>query len=61
MLKIDNFYFVVKDIEQSIKVYSKLLGKDPSNITGKRWADWENENNKIFFGLISSDEQVVNL
>ena len=52
-MKIDNFYFVVKDIEKSIKFYSILLEKPPTNIIGDRWADWENENNQIYFGLIS--------
>lgn len=54
-LKIDNFYFVVEDIEKSINFYSQLLGKNPTNITEKRWADWENEDNHIYFGLISKD------
>ncbi len=52
-MEIDNFYFVVEDIEKSIKFYSSLLGKEPSNITEDRWADWENENNQIYFGIIS--------
>ena len=47
MMKIDNFYFVVENIENSIKFYSKLLEKEPTTITENRWADWENENNKI--------------
>lgn len=54
-MKIDNFYFVVSDIEKSIEFYSILLNKQPSNIIGKRWADWENENNQIYFGLISRE------
>lgn len=32
-MKIDNFYFVVEDIKKSIKFYSLLLDKQPSNIT----------------------------
>ncbi len=54
-MKIDNFYFVVENIELSIKFYSKLLGKKPTNITNNRWADWENENNQIYFGIISKE------
>ena len=54
-MKIDNFYFVVRNIEKSVEFYSKLLDKKPSNILEKRWADWENENNQIYFGLISKD------
>ena len=54
-MKIDNFYFVVSDIEKSIEFYSILLNKQPTNIIGKRWADWENENNQIYFGLISRE------
>lgn len=54
-MKIDNFYFVVEDIKKSIKFYSLLLEKRPSNITENRWADWENENNQICFGIISKD------
>ena len=42
-MKIDNFYFVVENIEKSIIFYSKLLDKKPTNITGNRWADWEND------------------
>ena len=54
-MKIDNFYFVVSDIEKSIEFYSTLLNKQPSNIIGTRWADWGNENNQIYFGLISRE------
>lgn len=54
-MKIDNFYFVVSDIKKSIMFYSTLLSKQPSNITEGRWADWENENNQIYFGLISKE------
>ena len=53
LIKIDNFYFVVKDIKKSIDFYTKLLGKKPTNITENRWADWENENNQVYFGIIS--------
>lgn len=52
-MKIDNFYFVVKDIKNSIEFYSKILEKEPTNITENRWADWENENKQIYFGIIS--------
>lgn len=54
-MRIDNFYFVVENMEQSIKFYSTLLGKQPSHITETRWADWENENNQIYFGLINKN------
>ena len=53
LIKIDNFYFVVKDVKKSIDFYTKLLGKEPTNITENRWADWENENNQVYFGIIS--------
>lgn len=52
-MKIDNFYFVVEDIEKSIQFYSKLLNQMPTNITEDRWTDWENKNNQIYFGIIS--------
>ncbi len=52
-MKIDNFYFVVDNIEKSIKFYSQLLNEEPSNITENRWADWNNTNNQIYFGIIS--------
>ena len=52
-MKLDNYYFVVSDIEKSIEFYSALLEKQPTNITGTRWADWENETNQIYFGVIS--------
>lgn len=54
-MKFDNFYFVVEDIESSIIFYSKLFGKDPTNIINDRWADWENKNNQIYFGIISRE------
>ena len=54
-MKIDNFYFVVEDIEKSIEFYEKLLGNKSTNIIEKRWADWENENNQIYFGIISKE------
>ena len=53
LIRIDNFYFVVKDIKKSIDFYTKLLGKKPTNITENRWADWKNENNQVYFGIIS--------
>lgn len=52
-MKIDNFYFVVEDIEKSIKFYTEILESEPTNVTDGRWADWSNENNQIYFGLIS--------
>ncbi len=52
-MKIDNFYFVVKNVGLSIKFYTELLEKEPTTITEDRWADWENENNQIYFGIIS--------
>ena len=52
-MRIDNFYFVVENIEKSIEFYSKLLENNPSTIRENRWADWENEDNKIYFGIIS--------
>ena len=53
MIKIDNFYFVVEDINKSINFYTKLFDKKPTNTTEDRWADWENEDNKVYFGIIS--------
>lgn len=60
-MKIDNFYFVVENIAESIKFYSKLLNKNPTNIIEDRWADWENENNQIYFGLISKEASETKL
>lgn len=54
-MKIDNFYFVVENIEKSIEFYSNLLNKKPTNIIENRWADWSNENNQIYFGIISNE------
>lgn len=54
-MEIDNFYFVVEDIEKSIDFYTKLFNKKPTNVTGNRWEDWENENNQIYFGIISKE------
>ena len=52
-MKIDNFYFVVEDITKSINFYTKLFEEEPTNVTENRWADWQNEDNKIYFGIIS--------
>lgn len=60
-MKIDNFYFVVKDLEKSIQFYSELLNKKPTNMRESRWADWENENNQIYFGIISKEASECNL
>ena len=38
MIKIDNFYFVVEDINKSINFYTKLFDKKPTNTTEDRWA-----------------------
>lgn len=54
-MRIDNFYFVVENIVKSVQFYSELLNKKPTNITGNRWADWGNENNQIYFGIISRE------
>lgn len=61
MMKIDNFYFVVEDLERAIKFYSKLLEQEPTNINGNRWADWENRDNNIYFGIISKIANECNL
>lgn len=52
-MRIDNFYFIVESIEKSIEFYTKLLEKKPTTITENRWADWKNENNTAYFGIIS--------
>lgn len=54
-MKIDNFYFVVKDINKSIEFYNKLLEMKPTTVTSNRWADWNNLDNQIYFGIISED------
>lgn len=38
MIKIDNFYFVVENIEKSVEFYTALLNQKPTNITEKRRA-----------------------
>ena len=53
ILKIDNFYFVVKDLSKSIEFYTKIFEEKPTNIVENRWADWKNEDGKIYFGIIS--------
>ena len=60
-MKIDNFYFVVENISKSIDFYSKLLDSRPTNITENRWADWENKNNQIYFGIISKEASQCDL
>lgn len=60
-MKIDNFYFVVEDVEKSITFYSKLFNKKPTNVINNRWADWENENNQIYFGIISKEASEMEL
>lgn len=52
-MKIDNFYFVVKDLNKSIDFYTEIFEEKPTNIIENRWADWENEDGKIYFGIIS--------
>lgn len=54
-MKIDNFYFVVEDLEKSINFYRELLDEEPTTITDNRWADWKNTNNQIYFGIISTE------
>lgn len=54
-MKIDNFYFVVEDIEKSINFYRELLDEKPTTITDNRWADWKNTNNQVYFGIISTE------
>ena len=39
MIKIDNFYFVVEDINKSINFYTKLFEKEPTNITNQKYID----------------------
>ena len=38
MIKIDNFYFVVENIEKSVEFYTTLLNQKPTNITKNRRA-----------------------
>ena len=38
MIKIDNFYFVVENIEKSVEFYTTLLNQKPTNITENRRA-----------------------
>ena len=62
-MRIDNFYFVVEDITKAIKFYSKLFEEEPTNITENRWADWQNRDNRTYFGIISveatGDKRVI--
>ena len=32
-------------------VAKAIFEKETTNITENRWADWENENNKVYFGI----------
>ena len=57
-MRIDNFYFVVEDITKSIKFYSKLFEEEPTNITENRWANWQNRDNRTYFGIISVEATV---
>lgn len=52
-MQIDNFYFVVQDLQKSIEFYKNLFEENPTTITENRWADWKNENGQIYFGIIS--------
>ena len=52
-MRIDNFYFVVKDLINSREKYNKRIEKKPTNIIKNRWADWKNEDGKIYFGISS--------
>lgn len=52
-MRIDNFYFVVKNLSKSIEFYTKIFEEKPTNIIKNRWADWKNEDGKIYFGIIS--------
>ena len=54
-MNIDNFYFVVEDIQKSVEFYTNLLEKKPTSVAGTRWADWENENNQVYFGILSRE------
>ena len=38
MVKIDNFYFVVENIEKSVEFYTTLLNQKPANIIKDRRA-----------------------
>ena len=38
MIKIDNFYFVVENIEKSVEFYTTLLNQKPANIIKDRRA-----------------------
>ena len=62
-MRIDDFYFVVKDITKSIEFYTKLFEEEPTNITENRWADWQNKDNRTYFGIISveatGDERIL--
>ena len=60
-MEIDNFYFVVENIEKSAAFYSELLGTKPTNVVGDRWADWQNENGQIYFGIISREASEIDL
>lgn len=56
---LDNFYFVVSNIEKSIEFYSALLDAKPSATTmgenGLRWAEWRREDSAVYFGIISTE------
>lgn len=56
---LDNFYFVVSNIEKSIEFYSALFGAKPSATTmgenGLRWAEWRREDSAVYFGVISTE------
>ena len=52
-MRIDNFYFVVYNINKSIEFYTKLFEEEPTNITENRCADWQNRDNRTYFGIIS--------
>ncbi len=60
-MKIDNFYFVVENIEKSVMFYSQLLDREPTKITGSRWADWGDGASQNYFGIISKEASECDL
>ena len=62
-MRIDNFYFVVYNINKSIEFYTKLFEEELTNITENRCADWQNRDNRTYFGIISveatGDKRVI--
>lgn len=56
MITIDHFYVTVTDLDEAINFYQEILQRKVTHREGNRWADFDDDNGQVYFGIYNVSE-----